>query len=278
MTGSAAAESIDRERFVASPRRSGQGDDVLRLLSLNLAHGRLTARHQSLVPRRDTERNLERVAAVVRDEGVDLAALQEADGPSAWSGNFDHVATIARLGGLSDHVRGEHNPFRLGRYDLRSGTALVSAWKLAHVESRRFGLNWRDTKGFVVASVRIPRWDDLEIDLVSVHLDFLRPTIRRRQVERMVETLRRRDRPRVLLGDLNCCFVLEPSTLRFVEKRLDVRMHAPAAGSLPTYPARRPRRRLDWIMASRHFEFVDYRTLDRTLSDHRAVIADLRRR
>ncbi len=40
--------------------------------------------------------------------------------------------------------------------------------------------------------------------MVSVHLDFLRPALRYQQILQMVEVLKERRRPRILLGDLNC--------------------------------------------------------------------------
>jgi endonuclease/exonuclease/phosphatase family metal-dependent hydrolase len=35
-------------------------------------------------------------------------------------------------------------------------------------------------------------------------------------------------------------------------------------------------RRLDWILISPEFEFVEYRTLPDVISDHRAVVATLK--
>ena len=79
-----------------------------RLFSLNVAHGRRTKANQPFLRRETAKRNLEAIADTVRDLGPDVVALQEADGPSSWSGNFDHVATIARQANLADHVRGDH--------------------------------------------------------------------------------------------------------------------------------------------------------------------------
>jgi endonuclease/exonuclease/phosphatase family metal-dependent hydrolase len=43
----------------------------------------------------------------------------------------------------------------------------------------------------------------------------------------------------------------------------------------PTFPANRPRRRLDWILISRELDFRGYGTLPIHLSDHLLVMADL---
>jgi endonuclease/exonuclease/phosphatase family metal-dependent hydrolase len=249
-------------------------DRPLRLLTLNVAHGRRTGPHQALLRNLVLERNLRDIALAVRRLGPDVVALQEADGPSAWSGNFDHVATLARLAELADYYRGEHNPFGLGRFRLSSGTALLARLPLVEPTSQRFGLSWRDTKGFVVATVTVPQWGGFELELVSVHLDFLTPAVRRKQIAHLVEALGERRRPRVLLGDLNCCWHREPRSMRLLTEALGLRAFAPQA-QVPTFPSTRPRRRLDWILVSPELEFARYRTLPAPLSDHLAVLADV---
>ncbi|MEO1083871.1 MAG: CBS domain-containing protein [Acidobacteriota bacterium] len=260
--------------LVATSEVPPRCDRSVRLLSLNVAHGRRTAAHQALLDAEQARRNISEVGRVLRQVGPDVIALQEADGPSAWSGNFDHVADFSRHVELDHHVRGDHNPFGNRRYPLASGTALLSAWPLDAVASHPFGLIWRDTKGFVVAAVDIPHWD-LEIDVVSVHLDFLRPTVRRRQILRMVEAVWPRQRPLVVLGDLNCSWQRDPASLRLLGDTLGVYPYEPTR-ALPTFPAHRPRRRLDWILVSRGLTFDAYHTLRTPLSDHLGIVADIR--
>lgn len=249
-------------------------DRHLRLLTLNVAHGRRTGPHQALLKSPVLERNLQDIASTMRHLAPDVVALQEADGPSSWSGNFDHVATLARLAELADFYRGEHNPFGLGRLRLSSGTALLARVPLIDPASQRFGLSWRDTKGFVVATVSVPGWEGLEVDLVSVHLDFLAPGARRKQIAHLGEALADRKRPLVVLGDLNCCWEREPRSMRLLTEGLGLRAHEPEA-RVPTFPSTRPRRRLDWILISPELEFARYRTLPVPLSDHLGVLADL---
>ncbi|MCG8457793.1 MAG: endonuclease/exonuclease/phosphatase family protein, partial [Holophagales bacterium] len=195
-------------------------------------------------------------------------------GPSAWSGNFDHVEALAMEAELPSHYRGDHNPFGSRRFPLASGTALLSSWQLGDPRSHRFGSTWRDTKGFVVATVRVPAWGDVEIDVVSVHLDFLRPKIRRQQILEMTHALIHRRRPLVLLGDLNACWQREPDSLALFSEVLGLRPYDPER-VVPTFPVHRPRRRLDWILVSEELEFSEYHTLRTPLSDHLGVVADL---
>lgn len=254
--------------------------DHLRLFSLNVAHAQAQTPVKPYIRRRTAQRNLGDIAAALRTLTPDIVALQEVDGPSTWSGNFDHVESLARQAGLSDHYRGDHNAFGFGRYRYSAGTALLARQPLLDPSSHRFGASWHDTKGFVVASVVVPAWGDLSIDVVSVHLDPLVPAIRRKQILHMVDTLARRpvqdQRPLVVLGDLNCCWHYEPRSMELLVEKLSLRAHEPESW-VPTYPARRPRRRIDWILVSPELDFSGYHTVQVPLSDHLFVVADLAR-
>jgi endonuclease/exonuclease/phosphatase family metal-dependent hydrolase len=249
-------------------------DKILRLFTLNVAHARRQVATKPFVRRRTARRNLKDIAHTVRQVQPDIVALQEADGPSAWSGNFDHVATLAELAELEAHFRGNHNPFGLGRFQLASGTALLARQPLLDPMSHRFGLSWRDTKGFVAATIVVQEWGGLEVDVVSVHLDFLTPSMRRRQIHQMAEILTPRERPLVVLGDLNCCWLREPQSMELLTKSLALGSYQPEM-SAPTYPTYNPRRRFDWILVSPQLVFRGYHTVHVPLSDHLVLVADL---
>ena len=251
-------------------------EGALRLMTLNVAHARRHGRHQALLSESTLRGNLDAIAAVLRREDADIVALQEADGPSAWSGGFDHVATLAELAGYPHAFRGEHNPFALGRFDLSSGTALLARAALADPRSRAFGASWRDTKGFVAATVAPEVFSGASLDVVSIHLDFLAERVRRRQVEQLVESFRERTRPLVVLGDFNCEWTERRRCLERLRRELrlvpvDLPGHA-------TFPSWRPLVRLDWILVSEELDFASYVTLPDRLSDHLGVVAEVRLR
>lgn len=75
---------------------------TVKVISLNAAYGRKTAFNQLLVSKKKTRRNLDKISRVLKHLDADLAALQEADGPSFWSGNFDHVGYLRTEG---NHTR-----------------------------------------------------------------------------------------------------------------------------------------------------------------------------
>jgi len=264
-------------------RRRGQAGEAahppepgpaLKLLTLNIAHARRQAQHQALLKAPTLRRNLEAIADVLAREAPDVVALQEADGPSAWSGGFDHVETLARLAGYPHAFRGEHNPFSLGRLDLSSGTALLSRLPLVEPRSHAFGETWRDTKGFVAARIAPENLGGTPVDVVSIHLDFLAERIRRRQVDQLIERFRDSRRPLVVLGDFNCEWGERRRCFDRLGEQLGLR---PARrGGTPTFPAWRPLVRLDWVLVSPALDFAGYRTLDDRLSDHLGVVAEVR--
>ena len=262
----------------AAQRRklSGNSDDALRLMSLNIAHARRKAQHQSLLKDSTIRRNLELIAGVLEREQPHIVALQEADGPSFWSGGFDHVAALAGLAGFPHAFRGEHNREVLSRLDLSYGTALLSQLPLEATHSQAFLQNWRDTKGFVAATVAPEMLAGEPVDVVSIHLDFLAERVRRRQVEQLVERFRGHDGHLVVMGDFNCAWSERRRSLDLLLHELKLRPCRESASA--TYPAWRPLVRLDWILVSEGLEFSAYQTLDDRVSDHLGVLAEVHRR
>lgn len=257
-------------------RTAADRGGVLMLLTLNAAHGRGEARFQGFCRRKTIEANLGEIGALLSRRRPDVVALQEADGPSCWSGDFDHVERLAELAGLGHRFRGAHVRAELAGRRLDYGTALLARPALAGAVSRAFAPS-RVTprKGFVTATVTVPG-SDLEIDVVSVHLDFLRAGARRRQAESLAVALAGRDRPLVVMGDFNCEWSAKQDALRILCARLGLRAFRPGSPGLDTYPADKPGKRLDWILISPDLEFESYEVLPERVSDHLAVAATVR--
>jgi endonuclease/exonuclease/phosphatase family metal-dependent hydrolase len=231
----------------------------LRVMTLNVAHGRGTSVFQAGLRRHEIESNLESIARVLQRERADVVALQEADGPSSWSGGFDHVRWLAARAGYPHYFRGRH----VETPEFSYGTALLAKQPLENAVSHRFAPSLpTPLKGFVVATVG-------SVDVVSVHLDFLREKARESQILEVVEALRGRGRPLLLLGDLNLEW---GETLRHLADGLDLKAFSPEATDLATFRGRR----FDWILVSRDLEVVRYRVVTDPLSDHLAVVADVR--
>jgi endonuclease/exonuclease/phosphatase family metal-dependent hydrolase len=243
--------------------------DVLRVMTLNIAHGRSDGRHQALQGRGAIVSHLDRIAAVLRRERPEMVALQEADGPSSWSGRFDHVTYLAEHAPFCRSLRGEH----VHGAGLHYGTALLSTREVHDPLSVTFAPSPPTfPKGFVVGAVRWPT--GRETDIVSFHLDFSRDSVRRRQVADMVATLSARSRPMIVMGDANCGWADTDSPLRALVAGLDLHAFDPEDEAAVTFPTLR--RRLDWILLSRELEFIDYRVVPDVVSDHFGVVAEVR--
>ena len=240
----------------------------LRVMTLNLAHGRKDGWHQALQKRSTIRSNLDEVAEVLRREKPDVVALQEADGPSLWSGQFDHPEYVADKAGFPHVCRGVH----VDGMKLSYGTALLSRLPMDDSASHTFASSpLSPSKGFVVCTVRCPGDPLVEIDVVSVHLDFLRQGVRRKQVEEMIAELRGRGKPMVVMGDLNCEWEAEDAPIRTLAEELGLTAYKPDAQDMDTFPSRE--KRFDWILLSSELRFVEHETVQDVVSDHLAVVA-----
>ena len=72
---------------------------TLKVVTLNLAHGRKDGLNQLLKSAGAIYSNFEEIAVFLENAGADVVALQEADAPSFWSGSFHHVQLLAGLAG-----------------------------------------------------------------------------------------------------------------------------------------------------------------------------------
>jgi endonuclease/exonuclease/phosphatase family metal-dependent hydrolase len=247
------------------------GPDELTVMTMNIAHARRDGFHQLFQSTTTAIDNLNAIGALLRQQDPDIVALQEADGPSFWSGNFNHVAYLAENSAFAHHVRGEH----VRAPQLSYGTALLSGTELRDPLAVTFepGLSPLP-KGFVVSAIQWPGAPHLQVDVVSLHLDPLNPSLRRKQAAELIDTLRARGLPVILMGDFNTEWQDEGSVLRMTAETLHLKTYQPHNARLQTFPALG--KRLDWILISEHFEFLSHELLPAGLSDHRGVIARLK--
>ncbi|MBN2563232.1 MAG: endonuclease/exonuclease/phosphatase family protein [Phycisphaerae bacterium] len=248
--------------------------DVLRLATLNVAHGRSVALHQIGLPRERFEQNLAAIAEVLRRERPDVVALQEADARSAWSGGFDHVTWLVEAVGFPYYEHGLHVESVTFGLPVRYGTALLSDRAMTRAESHAFDTGPLDTKGYVLAEIELA---GRRVTVVSLHLDFRKASARRTQAADLVERLGRIRVPLVVMGDFNCAWDDTDDALRSIAHELDLHAYEPetADSALWTFPSQKPSRRLDWILASRQLVFRTYRCWPDRVSDHLGVAAEL---
>lgn len=247
---------------------------TLKLLSVNLAHGRKDGLNQLLQSASTTRGNLLDIATIVEQSGAHVVALQEADAPSRWSGSFDHVSLLARQAGYPAYTRSSHAVSWLFSY----GTALLSRASLLETVHHTFQPSPPTmNKGFTLARIAWKPGSDtktpLYLDIVSVHLDFSRSRVREEQIAELIDVLSRRTNPRVVLGDFNSDWASDEAVLRSLVERSGLQVYRPQADDLGTYNS--GGRRLDWVLISGDLEFRSYGVLPDIVSDHLAVITEI---
>jgi endonuclease/exonuclease/phosphatase family metal-dependent hydrolase len=241
---------------------------ALSVMTLNLAHGRGSGRNQLLQSTQSITANLVQVVDLLKRIDADVVALQEADGVSFWSGNFNHVGYLAENAGYPEHrlavnVQGRHFAY---------GTGFLSRYQILQTVKHTFSPSPPTlTKGFLLSSIRGPLGQDVVIDVVSVHLDFSRAGVRERQIDEMIQIMGKRSRPTIVLGDFNSEWPGKASAVRDLAKEYQMRPWQPDRDDLGTYSE--GRKRLDWILISDELDFLDYQVLPDVVSDHQAVFA-----
>jgi len=263
------ADCIDAEDGTAAI-----DSDIIRVVTLNMAHGRKDGKNQMFLKEGTIRNNLLELARLLDRAEADVIALQEADAESAWSGKFDHVDFLTQKSAYGCSHHGIHASKRF--YDF--GTALLSS----HPFRGGFVHSFKPskpttTKGFTLAGLG---WNPgaalaqpLLVKFVSVHLDFSRRSVRRSQIDEMVAVLAQIEGPMVLMGDFNTDWKTEDSSLKYLAEQLELSVFEPHADGLSTYGDKGAR--LDWILISQELEFIKYAVFPDVVSDHYAVAAEI---
>ena len=247
-------------------------DSVIRVATLNLAHGRKDSINQLFVWGNTFKENLDDIADVLSLYKPHVVALQEADAVSRWSGSFDHVAYLATAAEYPWRSHVSNAEGWLYSY----GTALLSLQPIIETIEHTFEPSPPTLdKGFVLAQIE---WfsDDKnksrKIDIISVHLDFSRQSVRDEQIGEMLEIVSARTNPTIILGDFNSEWLAETSVIKELTEKSRFITYKPEAANCNSYKDTR----LDWILITKDLEFVNYQVLPDTLSDHSMIIADIR--
>ena len=245
----------------------------LKVITLNVAHGRKKAFNQILLSWNTIHKNVQETGYVLKATAADIVALQEADGPSWWSGHFDHVALLAKVAGFPWYARAGH----MDTWSLHYGTALLARRPYQETMAHRFKASWpTPAKGFLLGRFGwYPREHITQkptfVDVISVHLDFSRQSVRARQIEEIRTVLAGRNNPLIILGDFNSDWLAEDSVVREMTRQSGLQVYRPEATDLGTYGSQR----LDWIVISADLEFISYAVLTDEMSDHLGVIAEI---
>lgn len=230
----------------------------VRVLCYNIHHG------EGLDGRLD----LERIAALIRDQQADLVALQEVERGTQRTQRRDLPAELAQLTGLS--VRFARNiPYQGGEY----GTAVLSRFpirRVAHTPLTMIGQG--EQRGAQQVWVEIA---GTEVLLINTHLDHRRdPAERDRSVEEIRALVAAAgSTPVIVAGDFNAS--PESAAIATMSGFLTDVWAAVGRGPGHTIPVRKPARRIDYVWTSRHFVPERMEVLASEASDHLPVVAQL---
>lgn len=223
--------------------------------------------------------NLERVAAIVRSSGADVALLQEVDRNTRRSGGVDQPGVLARLTGLHaafgstlDYQGGKYGIAILSRWPITSDT-LISL-PIDPPQPRSGGSH--EPRGALRAEIASPAG---VMVVINTHLDASADDRWRRQevraVLRIADSARARVGARLLVGgDFNSTpesFIQD--TIRSGSLR-DV-WQACGRGASYTYPARSSIKRIDYLYVDGGVRCTNAEVLESDASDHRPLLVHL---
>ena len=225
--------------------------------------------------------NLVGTADAIRATAPDLVALQEVDVHWADRSNFVDQASV-----LGEQVRMQVRFARIYQFagartqdpSREFGVALLSRFPVRdwsnHVIIR---LSTQETNpvpaplpGFLEAKIDV---SGTTVRVFNTHLDYRSdPRVRQQQVSEMLAYIGDSSTPTLLFGDLNA-----PPDAPEIQPLLE-RLHdawPASAGPGLTDPADEPRKRIDYVLVSKHFRVRSASVPATLASDHRPVVVDL---
>ena len=212
---------------------------------------------------RSNPRVLEGITRFIKSTDPDIVGLIEVDTGSLRTGRVNQAEVIAEaLGHYSTYQ------CKYGTESLNTLVPIVNKQANAflaapRVEGERFHYFDTGIKRLII---------ELELDELCVFLVHLSLKFRHRhaQLRHLFELVKRSSKPVIVAGDFNT-FWGEHEMALFMEA---AGLRSANRERLPSYPARRPRMELDFILHTRGIEIDAFEVPDVTFSDHRPLICD----
>lgn len=248
-----------------------ENTEQLKVMTINMAHGRANGRNQILQSNKNIINNVSAIGQLVAREDPHIVAMQEADSPSWWSGGFSHVNAVGKTGGMASAIQGLH----VDGLGLSYGASIVTKLEAIRARQITFKKNFPTfSKGFVVVTCVWPGDSTFEFDVISLHLDFASDSVRKYQLSILSELVRNSTRPVILMGDFNTD-MSEPLLPAFL-RETNLRTWKVEDNSIVTFPFLGTR--IDWIFVSSDLELVEQSVLGDILSDHSILTAVIQRK
>jgi alkaline phosphatase D len=235
----------------------------VRILSYNIHHAEGV----------DGKLDVDRIAAVVRESGADVVALQEVDNQVRRSNSVDQAEEIAKRLDMQ-HVFGGNIGLQGGHY----GNAVLSRFPIkSSVNHRLPNLDGGEQRGVLQVELELPQ--SLRLTVFATHLDHRQDPAERlasaQKINQLADSIS--DHPVCLAGDLNAeptSSVLNILSSHWVRSSRDEHF---------TIPVDKPTKQIDFVLQRRSSLNTDYgvRAVDTKVisetqaSDHRGIWVDL---
>jgi endonuclease/exonuclease/phosphatase family metal-dependent hydrolase len=204
---------------------------------------------------------IEQAAEFLRDEAIDIALLCEMEGGSRRSRRVDQVDLLAQRSGLGERL---FFPTRIVGRRVNQGNGIVARLPLRYCANH--ALPGSGEPRFL-SEAEVPI-GSMGLRLFVTHLSLER-TLRAPQIHNIAAVLAERDQPTLLGGDFN---ISEEAELDLIQQG-----HLAKALSRETFPSWRPRRAIDHLFLSHHFEVDEVYAYDKVIfSDHLPLVVTLR--
>ena len=225
--------------------------------------------------------DLSGTVAAIRASAPDIVGLQEVDVHWAERSNFADQASVlgAQLGMQVRFARiYQLEPARAGDPPREFGVALlsrfpISAWRndtITRLSTQQSNPIPTPMPGLLEATIDIR---GTAVRVFNTHLDYRAdPAVRVQQVKEILKYVGDSPLPTILFGDLNA--TPDAAELRPLLERLRDSWPT-ASGEGLTYPADAARKRIDYVLTSRHFEVRGAEVPNTLASDHRPVVVEL---
>jgi endonuclease/exonuclease/phosphatase family metal-dependent hydrolase len=240
----------------------------LRILSLNIQVGLRATRYRHYVtqawrhvlPSRGVRATLDAIAELAA--AFDVVALQEADAGSLRTARINQVAYLAQQAGFPYwHAAVNRNLGAFAQHCLGILSRYPLQVRAHHALPGR-------VRGRGALDVDLLMDDHPPLQLIVTHLSLGRES-RRKQLDYLAGLVDR-DKPALLMGDLNC----EPIELAAHAGLRAAGLHA--TQHPPTFPSWKPRRSLDHLLSTSNIDVIDSRVLHVQLSDHLPLATTIR--
>ncbi len=253
----------------------------LRLMTLNIAHGRGLSPYQGLHSAKTIERNLKRIAHLLCQVDADLVALQEVDEDSHWNKRIHLLKVLQESAGYDHSYLGVHNR-REGRLPLAYGNGLLTRFPIRRAEHQAFGQAMLGEKGFLCAELETEQGI---LPLINLHLDFKSRLRRIAQVECLIEFLEEKQytsdlKPHlspIICGDFNARQGKRADAVRhlfrYLMDGLDYQLLP--QGKSRTFPSFFPTHGIDFFFVPQSYRVNYCEVLRCYVSDHRPVLLEL---